>query len=399
MLRYLFISFILLLALPAVADEPPSIEALEAEEQRLAGIFRDDMAAIVAGLNAGSFEALNRAIDDEDMLERIFGLRLIDGRIKRDFRQQMLDDDGFDDFIAAAYRDEAAEGIRATLLVVESRARRGRGVVRFDLPYFQVNYIEYELEIRDDGRATVVDWRDFMKGYRFTDRMGLMLVQAQPTNNAARKLVDFPTVREAQVFQVVEALKAARDHNFERFFSIYDGFDEQLKAQRPILLAALDAARTARKRRDQRKILVAIDRYFPEDPLFALPLLDYYFPARQYDKAWDALMRVKNTLRIDDAATSARLSSAALVQGLVDEANAYASDAVAKEPELELGWWSAFRARVAAADYAEAVGALDVLHSEFGHDLDAEALGKDRALAPFVASPEFREWAASKSSD
>jgi hypothetical protein len=381
--------------MPSSADEPPSIEALEAEEQRLAELFRDDMATIVAGLNAGSFEALNRAIDDEDMLERIFGLRLIDGRIKRDFRQRMLDDDGFDDFIEAAYSDEAADGIRATLLLVESRGRRGRAVVRFDLPYFQVNYIEYELEIRDDDRVTVVDWRDFMKGYRFTDRMGLMLVQAQPNNNAARKLVDFPTVTEAQVFQVVEALKAARDRNFERFFSIYDGFDEQLKAQRPILVAGLDAARTARKRREQRKLLVAIDRYLPEDPLFALPLLDYYFPARQYDRAWDALMRVKDTLRIDDAATSARLSSAALVRGQVDEANAYANDAVAKEPELELGWWSAFRARVAAGDYAAAVAALDVLHAEFGHDLNAESLGKDRALAPFVASPEFRDWLAS----
>lgn len=395
MLRYLLISLILVLAAPAIADEQPSIEELEAEEQRLAGLFQDRMAVIVAGLNAGSFAELNRAIDDEDMVERIFGLRLIDGRVKRDFRQRMLDDDGFDDFIEAAYRDEAAEGMRATLLVVESRGRRGRAVVRFDLPYFQVNYIEYELEIRDGDRVTVLDWRDFMKGYRFTDRMGLMLVQAQPNNNAARKLVDFPTVTEAQVFQVVEALKAARDRNFERFFSIYDGFDEQLRAQRPILVAGLDAARSARKRRDQRTILVAIDRYFPEDPLFALPLLDYYFPARQYDKAWDALMRVKNTLRIDDAATSARLSSAALVRGNVAEANDYASDAVAKEPGLELGWWSALRARVAAGDYADAVAALDVLSSEFGHDLDAEALGKDRAMAPLVASPEFRDWAAS----
>lgn len=399
MLRYLFISLFLLSAVPVSADEQPSIEELEAEEARLAGVFRDGMDAIVADLNAGSFDRLNRAIDAEDMVERIFGLRLIDGRVKRDFRQQMLEDEGFDAFVEAAYRDEAAEGIRATLLVVESRGRRGRAVVRFDLPYFQVNYIEYELEIRDKDRMIVLDWRDFMKGYRFTDRMGLTLVQAQPNNNAARKLVDFPTVQEAQVFQVVEALKAARDRNFDRYFSIYDDFDERLKAQRPILLAGLDAARSARKRRDQRRILVEIDRYFPEDPLFALPLLDYYFPARQYDKAWDALMRVKDTLEIDDAATSARLSSAALVLGQVDEANAYANDAVTKEPDLELGWWSAFRARVAAGEYAEAVEAIDVLHSEFGHDLNAESLGKDRALAPFVASPEFGEWVASKTGD
>lgn len=383
---------LMLAAFPVHADD--EIDQREIDEARRQQAFRDGMAAIVADLNTGSFVRLVRAMDDDDVLERIFGLRLIDQRIKRDFRDRIREDDGFRRFIESLYQDEAKDGLRAHLLTVESRDTRGRAVVRFDMSHFRFNYIEYQLELDDKERLRVLDWDDYMRGYRMSERMGLLLVQGQPSVSAARKLVDFPNVQEREVFQIVEVLKAARDMDFERFFNVFENLDEKLQRQLAVLIVGLDAARDARKRRNQRTMLVAIDRYYPNEPLFALSLLDYYFPAKQFQKAHDALLRVTGKLRIDDAVSNARLSSAMLVMGDVDDAVAYAAKSVQQEPDLELGWWAVLRAQVAAGDFAAAVDALGQLTGQFGHTLDPAALAKDPSLKQFSESSEYRDWYA-----
>lgn len=370
----------------------------EVEEARRQQAFRDGMTEIVEDLNNGSFVRLTRAIDERDMFERIFGLRLIDQRVKRDFRDSLRDD--FRDFIAAAYEDESEEGVRARLLVVESRGVRGRAVVRFDLPHLQANYIEYDLRLDDDERVVIVDWTDYLKGHRFTDRVGLSLVQVQPGSNAVRKLIGNPSVSGRHVFQVVEVLKAARDSDFERFFEIYSGLDDSLKGVRAVLTVGLDASRDARKRRNQRKMLAAVAEYYPDDPLYSLSLLDYYFPTRQYDKALGALVRLRDKLGVEDAVFDARLSSTKLVMNEPGEALVLAERAVAAEPDHELGWWSLLRAEVALEKHPEAIAVIERLQNEFDHSLGPEALAKDPTLRYFAQTAEYRDWvAASGESD
>lgn len=389
MLRALTLPLLLILSGLAAAEE---IDPREQEELDRQQAFRDGMAAIVEDLNRGSFERLVSAIDADAILEAIFGLRLIDQRLKRDFSERMEQEGQFEQFVRSQYQAEAEEGIRARLLLVESRGDRGRAVVRFDMPYFQANYIEYELSLGAFKKIEVLDWTDYGWGHRFTDRMGLAMIAQQPNVNAVRKLMDTSSAPQADVFQVMEVLKATRDYKFDRYWQIIDSMDEKLRRQRVIWKLGLDAAREARKRRDQRRILESIDKYYPEDLLFALPLLDYYFPDRQYEKAREALVRVRDKLGIDDALTNARLSSAELVMNNIDPAVELAAKAVAQEPELELGWWSLFRAQVAAGDHPAAVEALAVLSDTFGHELDAETLAKDPMLRGFISSEAFRDW-------
>lgn len=389
-LKHLLYLPLLLACAIAFADE--EIDEREVEEARLQQIFRDAAAVIVEDLNKGSFRRLARSIDKNDMLDRIFGLRLIDQNIKRDFRESLKKADDFEGFIKSVYKNEAQDGIRARLLTVESRGQRGRAVVRFDMSHFQANYIEYDLTLDNKERVVVVDWDDYLWGHRFSDRTGLMLVQGLPNVNAVRKLIDFPNVSEAEIFQVAEVLKAARDFDFERYFDIFDKLDDKLKRQRAVLVVGLDASRLARKRRHQRKMLEAVDQYYPNEPLFSLSLLDYYFPDRQYEKANDALLRMKGKLRIDDAVTNARLSSTALVMEQIQDAVAYAEKSVKQESDLELGWWAVLRSQVAANDFPAAITALDKLAASFGHDLGPEALAKDPSLKQFSETIEYRAW-------
>jgi len=139
-----------------------------------------------------------------------------------------------------------------------------------------------------------------------------------------------------------------------------------------------------------------MDEHAPEEPLFSLMLLDYYVPSQRYDKAIAALQRTYAKFGFDDAAMEARLSAITLAKGDAADANALAERAILMEPGLELAWWSALRARVAVADYAGAVVALQRLEQQHGHKLGAEQLKGDKSFSALLASDEFKTWAAAR---
>ncbi len=323
------------------------------------------------------------------MLERIFGLRLIDQKVKKNFRES------FDDNLLAILRSAFADtngNIRAAWLGFGSKGDRGKAIVRYDLPDFQFNYHEYELRLDDKGRVVIVDWIDYLDGDRFSDALGTQLIAANPGKPAVRKLIDLQAPTEQQTFQMTELLKASRDRQVDRYFEILDGLDEELRSQQIVVLTSVQLCKATRNRRKLRTALIDVDKYYPDEPLYSLMLLDYYFPSRKYEQAMQALLRLQSRLGVQDSAMLARLSAASLVLGNAEDASSYAEQAVQIEPGLELGWWSALRARTTMLDYDTAVEALDELEKTFGYTLGPEAFEKDPSMAELLLSDEYEAW-------
>lgn len=379
----LIILLSLLLAVVAAGQDESEEEAQVRER------FRAGFQTIVDDLNSGSVARLAAAIDQPEFHRRVLDLRLIDQQIKKSYREKASRD--FEKLIASYYR-MAGQDIKVTLLGIESRGNQGRAVVRFDLPKFQFNYHEYELRLNDDGTVAVLDWLDFGWGESFTQGMGVSLVVALPKNQAIRKLVDFPLSRESEMFQLREACKALRDGKVDRYFEIHKSFDDRMKRQRFIVLSSVQLTKIARNKRKMRTALKAMAEAYPEDPMFSLMLLDYYFPSRRYDAALKSLLVLQQRLGFEDAAMDARLSAAALVMGNIQDASAYAETAIARQPSLELGWWSVLNARVSLSDYPGSVTALKKLENGFGYSLDPKALRKDKRYAALIASDEYQAW-------
>ncbi len=378
---------------PGAFAQDDTRDAQEQAELERQEIFRAGFQAIVEDLNNNSLERFVLAIDRDDMLERIFGLRLIEPKVKQGFRERF--DDNLPGILESAF---AATGgnIRAAWLGFGSKGDRGRAIVRYDLPDFQFNYHEYELRLDGKGRVVIVDWVDFLDGERFSDGVGFQLVALNPGKAAVRKLLDFQGPTEQQVFQMTELLKASRDLQVDRYFDILDDLDEKLRSQRAVVLATVHLTKATRNRRKLRTALIDVDKYFPEEPLYSLMLLDYYFPSRKYEEAMQALLRLQARLGVQDAAMAARLSAASLVLGNTEDALSYAQQAVQIEPGLELGWWSALRARTALNQFDGAVEALDELEKTFGYTLGPEAFENDPSMADLLLSQEYETWLASR---
>jgi hypothetical protein len=155
-------------------------------------------------------------------------------------------------------------------------------------------------------------------------------------------------------------------------------------------------AKLSRNRRLLRQALVQMEEHFPEEPLFSLMLLDYRVPSKMLEEAVTGLQRTYEKFGFDDAAMEARLSALTLEMDNAADASAFAERAVELEPGLELAWWSALRARVAMADFAGSVAALQVLEQEHGHTLGHAELVRDATFAGLLASDEFIAWAATR---
>ena len=381
----------LLCALPAAAQD--DLDAWQQAEEARREAFRTGMTEIVADFNAGSYERFVNAIDQADMLERIFGLRLIDQKIKRQFR------DSFDESLESVVRTsipDMSEGVRAVVLRVDSREDRGLAVVRFDLPGLQFDYHQYDLRLDNRNRLIIEDWIGYRSGERFSQSVGETLLGTAPSPAAVRKLVDFRNISEAQIFQLTELLKAARDRKEDRYFEIREQLDAELRRQRVVVTLSVHVSKAIRKKRRLREALIDVDKYFPDDPLYSLMLLDYYFPMRQYQLAYDALTRLEQHLDIEDAAMQARLSATTLVMQQPEESLRFAERAVELDPAVELGWWSLLRVSAVGGEFGRAVEALARLEQDFGHDLGADTLGRDPAFKPLVSSAEFEDWRAKR---
>jgi hypothetical protein len=282
--------------------------------------------------------------------------------------------------------------VKATLLGLESRADFGRAVVRFDLKNLQFSYHVYDLRLNKRGHVVVVDWTDYAEGLTFSESIARPLIMVAPSNAAMRKLLDFQNARERDLFQFGELLKAARDRRLDRYLELRDLLDPRFRRQRIVVETSVHVAKLVRKRRQMVAALQIMAEHFPEEPLYSLMLLNYYFPSKKYEEAFQALQRLSDALDVDDAAMEARLSAAALVMENTADALAYAEAAVAREPGLELGWWSALNVRAATSDHAGAVVALQQLQQQFAYDLGPEALGRNKSYAQLLASVEYAAW-------
>ena len=378
-------------------------EAMQ-EELRKQEAFRAGFQSIVGDLNAQYFYSFVESINREDMLDRIYGLRLVDQRLKRQFEENI--ESSFEGMVQSgaglaragivpAY-NAPDDGARFMLLDLESSGDFARAVVRVDLANYQFNYLEFDLRLDEDENVVVVDWIDYLAGLSYSESIGRYLVFAAPSPSALRKFIDNQNVTERDLYLFGETIKSARDGNLDKFNELREGLEPRFQRQRIIVETHVQLAKALRKRRDMVTALGIMYEHFPEEPLYSLMLLDTLFPSKKYEEGVAALQRLADKLGVEDAAMDARLSAAHLAAGTAAEAVLFADAAIEREPSLELAWLSALPARTATGDFAGAVEALSTLESDFGQDMSPERLEKARVFSDLMASEEFAAWAESR---
>ncbi len=204
------------------------------------------------------------------------------------------------------------------------------------------------------------------------------------------------TVDDGQVFQAAELFKAVRDNKAERFFQIHDDLDEKLLNE-PVIVRlewqmALGVGDTPRIEAAAERLV----RAYPDDPLQSTRLIEFYISSKRFERVIAEIDKLQRGLGLKDGATQSLKTSAAVALGNLEDAEAYALEATAAEPALELSWWSLLRARAAAGDYEGATEAMARLEDDFDERLDPQRLAKDPYLRVLADKQEYLDWRASR---
>ena len=366
----------------------PAIPAQENDE------LRGEFDEVIDGLNRDSFDKFLRAIDKTDMTARIYDRQLIEPQIKTGFNEE------FPSVIQSMFVSSfptSKKEILGTVVDFRFSGSEGRAVVRYAASGYRFAYHDYELRSTGGDRLTIVDWLDYYQGGRFTDEAGAALVRMLPSKAATRNaLTDRTAAGDAEIFQLSELFKAARDNKPERFFQIHDELGEGLRDEEVVVRLNWQMAFMVRDAERIERAAQQVERLFGNDPLYSQRLVEYYIVSKQFAKAIAALERLEQGLGLTDGAIESLKVSAAMALGNNEDAAKYAQQAIEAEPSLELAWWSALRARTAAGDYAGATEAAGRLEDDFGETLSPERLGKDPYLRVLSGKQEYLDWRASR---
>lgn len=355
--------------------------------------LRSQFQGIIEGLNENSFERFLRAIDRKDMSDRIYARRMVEPAVKSAFAAEFSA--SIQQMFTSSFPSSKKE-ILGTVVDFRVSGAEGRAVVRYTASGYRFIYHVYELRIDSNDKLFIVDWLDYFQGSRFSEEAGTALVMALPSKAATRNMLDNKSVNEGQVFQTGELFKAARDEQAERFFQIYDGLDDMLRAEKVVVRLNWALALEVRDAARVESAAEAVVRAFPDDPLQSMRLVEYYIPSRQFDKAIAAINLLQQGLGIKDGATESLKASAAMALGRNEDAESFALQATQSEPTLELSWWSLLRVRTAARDYSGATEALAHLEDDFGESLTPQQLAKDPYLRALTDKQEYLDWRASR---
>lgn len=356
--------------------------------------FRAKFQDVLDGLNNNSFDKFSAAISTSDMTRRILGTRSIDPQVKEmlgtDFKSSV------EGWFGESFPDTGGKEIIGTLIDFQEQGNQARALVRYALPRYRYSYHLYTVQLNDNGRIIITDWLDYLMANRFSDAAGEFLVSVMPSDSAARKMLEIPSPTQSQVFQTRELLKAYRDKQADRYFSIVENMDTSLQRERAMLDRSLRMAELlADRRRYEAAVQVLLEKY-PDEPLYFLTYIDYFTATRDFDRGLKTLVNFQETFGADDGAAFARMSAFALALGENDDAVAYALRATEAEPGLEVGWWSLLRAHTRTKDYVGATEALDRLEDDFGHVLDPPKLSRDRFLKVLTRQQEYIDWNAAR---
>jgi hypothetical protein len=374
----------------ALAVAPATVVAESADETE----FRAQFQAVIDGLNDNSFDAFLGAINERDFQSRVLGARVVEAEAAEALAA------GFEDSIRAMFtgsfprpRSPAEVGdIIGTVTSFEAQGGQARAIVRYAGKGYRFSYHAYDLVRGRGGRVRIVDWFDYYQGSRFSEDVADSLVRTMPGKGPVAAVLEMGNPSEAQLFQVGELLKAVRDSNPQRYFQIYDGLEEALRAE-PFIVRLNYGYSTLLG--DPRRLAAAVadvTARMPGDARTSLSLADYFIAQRRFEDAIAMLEVFESALGAPDGVTESLKATAAMALGEFERAEAFAESATNTEPTLELAWWTLLRTRTAGADYSGATEVLTVLEDRFGHLLIPEKLRRDRFLKVLIDQQVYQDW-------
>lgn len=160
-----------------------------------------------------------------------------------------------------------------------------------------------------------------------------------------------------------------------------------------LILYLLAAAETSAS--DYQKALALFERDFAGDPTADLVLIDHYFLRGDMEATLDAIDRLDAGVGGDPYLDLHR-TTALLELGRLADASVTAGRLAERVPDLEAAHWPRLNVALEDGDHPAALDAMRVLEDRFGVEFLPDLMKREPVWSGFVASPQYKQWAASQ---
>jgi hypothetical protein len=278
-----------------------------------------------------------------------------------------------------------------TLLRVHEVDGRPRALIREIMGEKGVNYLDFELARRPDGKVRATDFYVSLSGERIsqTIRALYLPLAASQSRNIIEKLVTKESDMVKAFPKISELTKAVRNGQPREALAIYDALPAGARNEKSIMIWRLQAAQASN---DDSLYLAAIDdlrKTFPNDPCVDLISIDASVIHKDYDKAIAAVDRLDKSLGGDPYLKVLR-STILMEAGDFEKSARFAQEAVHAEPTLREAHYGRLQVANKQKKYGDMVKFLAEYEAVFHEPL--EGIECDPEFAGFAASTEYKHY-------
>lgn len=355
--------------------------------------FEDTMQAIVDRINEGSGQAFSDAVDVDALLGRVFQDLEIGEATKAGFARQIRRSKNQ---LGENMVRKIPEGSYAILLNVDQKDNKAVALVRYDTGDLRFGYHAYELVKDDGGNIRIVDWMDYLDGFRYSAALRLSVVTFEPTAASVRALIPEHQGSDADYATLAEVISAYRKKDYQKFYSDSATLSRALRQTRFMHLLTCLVSRMTRDKNLYNDAYRDLANNFSNDPTIAMTLIPYFFSKGDTDKAMESQRLLQEEFGVRDGALLALMARTALALRNADEASILADEAISTEPSLESAYWAAIDAHVLLNHHSFAVMTVRSLEDQFEKPIDSERFEKNSMYGNFVKSSQYEQWRAEK---
>ena len=342
-------------------------------------------------VRSGDVAACNALIDwDATLATAMAGIKAPEASRKgflQGVKNSMNQDQGLVPQIVATIKG----GGSYTFLHERVRDKRKTALFRLVMPDGDgVNYHEYVLARRPDGKVRAVDAYIFLTGELMSQTMRRMYIPAaaHDSHNLIDRLLgtEQAFVKNFPKFQEMTA--QLRGGHPDEALKIFDQFPPELKKDKNVLMVRLQAAQAAGDAQYTRAI-EDLRAAHPDDACIEMISIDYYLLKKDYPAAIACLDRLDKAVGGDPYANVMR-AGIHTDQKRYDVAKQDARKAIAQDPTLQDAYWTLVTISLQEHAYADTVAQLNQLEGRF--HIPFGDMTQLPIFAEFAQSPEYRAW-------
>lgn len=285
----------------------------------------------------------------------------------------------------------AKKGGSYQLLRTRVRGKRKTALFRLVHPNNGgLNYHEFELSRRPDGKVRAVDIYIYLSGELFSSTIRRSYVQlaAQQSRGVFARLLGSDQEFLKSVSKLGEMTTLSAAGRNREALDVYNGLPPAVQNEKTFLLIRLQVA----QKLGEAQYAEAIARFralYPNDACVDILSIDGFVMMKQYDKSLAATDRLDKSLGGDPYLNLLR-AGIYLSAGQPEKARAVARTGVQEAPDLLDVYWALLGADLKLNDFPAAIETLKSIDNRF--HIQFNDLTTNPEFAGFVKSPQFEEW-------